>query len=47
MATRISNLFSGKKVKTTSNNLLPIYLRVTISGKRFGRSINRYIALGK
>lgn len=28
-------LFYGKTSKTTKEGLLPIYLRVTISGKRF------------
>jgi len=32
MDTKISILFYGKKSKTTIDNLLPIYLRVTIGG---------------
>ncbi|RDV17157.1 site-specific integrase [Pontibacter diazotrophicus] len=47
MDTKISILFYGKKAKTTTDNLLPIYLRVTVSGKRFEASTHRYIAPGK
>ncbi|WP_299702732.1 site-specific integrase [uncultured Pontibacter sp.] len=47
MNTKISILFYGKKAKTTTDNLLPIYLRVTINGKRFEASTHRYIAPGK
>jgi site-specific recombinase XerD len=47
MDTKISILFYGKKAKTTTNNLLPIYLRVTVSGKRFEASTHRYITPAK
>ncbi|WP_377491155.1 hypothetical protein [Pontibacter toksunensis] len=35
MDTIISILFYGKKSRTTSDNLLPSFLRVTIDGKLF------------
>lgn len=44
MDTKISILFYGKKAKTTKDNLLPIYLRVTIKGNRFETSTHRYDA---
>lgn len=43
MDTKISILFYGKLSRSTINNLLPIYLRVTINGKRFETSTQRYI----
>ncbi|WP_162055591.1 site-specific integrase [Pontibacter pamirensis] len=47
MDTKISILFYGKKSRTTSDNLLPIYLRVTINGKRFETCTNRNVVPGK
>lgn len=47
MDTKISILLYGKKSRITTDNLLPIYLRVTVSGKRFEASTHRYIAPGK
>ena len=44
MDTKISILFYGRKSKTTKNNLLPIYLRVTIGGKRFEISTHRSVS---
>ena len=43
METRLSILFYGKKAKTTREGLMPIYLRVTIGGKRFETSTHRYV----
>lgn len=47
MDTKLSILFYGKTSKTTNEDLLPIYLRVTIDGKRFEISTQRYIHSGK
>ncbi|WP_240676129.1 site-specific integrase [Botryobacter ruber] len=47
MDTKISILFYGKTAKTTKDNLLPIYLRVTINGKRFETSTHRHITPSK
>lgn len=46
METQINILFHVRKDKKT-NNLFPIYLRVTINGKRFEYSTQRYIELEK
>ncbi|WP_162052271.1 Arm DNA-binding domain-containing protein [Pontibacter pamirensis] len=43
MDTKISILFYGKKSKTTTDNLLPIYLRITINGKRLETCTNRNV----
>ncbi|MDQ2720616.1 MAG: site-specific integrase [Bacteroidota bacterium] len=43
METKMSMLFYGKKTKNESTKLLSIYLRVTINGKRFEVSTQRYI----
>jgi hypothetical protein len=43
MDTKISILFYGCKARTTQDNLLPIYLRVTINGQRFEISTQRYL----
>jgi len=34
MNEKLSILFYGKKAKATSDGLLPIYMRVTVDGKR-------------
>ena len=47
MDTKISILFYGKTAKTTKDNLLPIYLCVTINGKRFETSTHRHITPSK
>jgi site-specific recombinase XerD len=47
MDTKISILFYGKKAKTTKDSLLPIYLRVTVNGKRFETSTHRYITANR
>lgn len=44
MDTKISILFYGRKAKTTRDNLLPIYLRVTIQGRRLELSTHRYVS---
>ena len=36
-------LFIGKKSRTTRHQLLPIYLRVTIKGKRFEVATHRHV----
>jgi integrase len=41
--TKLSILFYSKTAKTTREGLVPIYLRVTISGKRFEQSTQRYV----
>ena len=43
MEPRMSILFFGKKTRIESDKLLPIYLRVTINGKRFEVSAQRHI----
>ncbi len=43
MESRVSILFIGKKTKNESDKLLSIYLRVTVNGKRFEVSTQRYI----
>ncbi|WP_255594516.1 Arm DNA-binding domain-containing protein [Pontibacter sp. HSC-14F20] len=40
MDTKISILFYGRK----ADNLLPIYLRVTLQGRRLELSTHRYIS---
>lgn len=47
MKNKISILFFGKKSRMTSSNLLPIYLRVTIRGRRFEISTHRNVPHGK
>jgi len=41
MKPKMTILFIGKKSRTTKHQLLPIYLRVTIEGKRFEVAIVR------
>ena len=43
MEPRMSILFFGKKTRIESDKLLPIYLRVTINGKRFEVSAQRCV----
>jgi site-specific recombinase XerD len=47
METRLSILFYGKTTKKTTDNLVPIYLRITINGKRFETSTQRYVERSK
>lgn len=43
MSNQLSILFYGKTSKITASGLLPIYLRVTINGKRFEVTTGRYL----
>src|SRR5450631_1780636 len=43
MEAKMSVLFYLRKAKTTNENLVPIYLRVTIDGKRFEVTTDRFI----
>jgi hypothetical protein len=47
MKTKISILFYVKRAKANSEGLFPIYLRVTIEGKRIETSVQRYVEAGK
>jgi Arm DNA-binding domain len=47
METKMSILFYGKTAKTTSDGKVPIYLRVTINGKRFEVSTSNYLEPSK
>ncbi|GGG24205.1 Arm DNA-binding domain-containing protein [Pontibacter amylolyticus] len=44
MDTKISILFYGGKDKTTKDNLLLFYLRVTLQGQRLELSTHRYVS---
>lgn len=43
MEPKMTILFIGKKSRTTRHQLLPIYLRVTIRGKRFEASTHQHV----
>ncbi len=43
MEPKLKILFVGKKSRTTKHLLLPIYLRVTIDGKRFEVASHRHV----
>jgi hypothetical protein len=47
METKMTILFYGKKNKMTTEALLPIYLLVTIDGRRFEVTTKRYVESGK
>ena len=47
METKMSILFYGKRKKMITESLVPIYLRVTIEGKRFEVTTSRYIESSK
>lgn len=47
METKLSILFYSKTARTNKNDLVPIYLRVTIDGARFEQTTQRYVALSK
>lgn len=47
METRLSILFYGKTTKKTADDLVPLYLRVTIGGQRFEVSTQRYVERSK
>ena len=42
MNAKLSILFYAKRAKTTSDGLVPIYIRVTIDGERIELSTKRY-----
>jgi site-specific recombinase XerD len=43
MQSKISILFYAKRSRTTSDGLVPIYLRITIDGQRIEQSTNRFV----
>jgi hypothetical protein len=43
MEPKMNMLFIGKKARMTIHQLLPIYLRVTIDGKRFEVSTHQHV----
>lgn len=47
MNTKITTLFYVKKSKTNSKGLVPIYLRITIEGKRFELTTGKLIEISK
>jgi site-specific recombinase XerD len=47
MKTKVSILFYTKRAKAAANGLVPIYTRITISGKRFEQSTNRFVEISK
>ncbi len=47
MKARVSILFYAKKAKTNKEGLVPIYTRITISGKRIELSTNRFVKLSQ
>lgn len=44
---KMSVLFYGKAAKKTKDNLVPIYLRITIDGQRIEQTTQRYVDPGK
>ena len=47
MNAKLSILFYAKKAKTATSGLVPIYLRITVDGKRVEISSKRFILLEK
>ncbi len=47
MKTKVSILFYAKRAKASVNGLVPIYIRITINGKRIELSSNRFVELPK
>jgi site-specific recombinase XerD len=47
MKTKLSILFYTKRAKAAANGLVPIYTRITINGKRFEQSTNRFVEISK
>ena len=47
MKTKVSILFYTKRAKAAANGLVPIYTRITINGKRFEQSTNRFVEISK
>lgn len=45
MSASMTVLFYTKKTKTTTDGLVPIYMRVTIDGNRFEISTKRYVKI--
>ncbi len=45
MSATISILFYAKKIKSTKDGLVPVYMRITIGGERFEISTKRYVPL--
>jgi Arm DNA-binding domain len=45
MSASMNVLFYAKKTKTTTEGLVPIYMRVTIDGNRFEISTKRYVKI--
>jgi hypothetical protein len=43
MEPKMTILFIGKKSRTTKQDLLPIYLRATIKGKRFEAATHHHV----
>ena len=44
MEAKMSIILYARKSKLTKDNLLPIYLRITINRQRFDTSANRYVS---
>jgi hypothetical protein len=44
---KISILFYSKIASKTKDNLVPIYLRITIDGKRIAQTIKQFVELSK
>jgi site-specific recombinase XerD len=47
MKTKVSILFYAKRAKANANDLVPIYTRITINGKRIELSTNRFVEISK
>ena len=47
MKTKVSILFYTRRAKAAANGLVPIYTRITINGKRFEQSTNRFVEISK
>ena len=47
MKTKVSILFYAKKAKAGVNELVPIYTRITVNGKRIELSTNRFVEITK
>jgi len=47
MKTKVSILFYAKNAKANTSGLIPIYLRITIKGKRIESSTGRFVEKSK
>jgi len=47
MQAKMSILFYAKRAKTTTDGLVPVYLRITIDGQRLEISTKRYVEPSK